>query len=200
MNEEGVETPAPGSDWDGERFVKADFAGLDLRRCRFDACEFVDCTFTDANLTEAVFDDCSWLRCELSNCKVQGARFRKAEFVGCRMRGVSFSECHGFVLEFEFTDCNLSYSSFSGLRLPRTVFKDCKLNETDFAETQLMESSFEGSDLNGTTFHHTDLSDCDLSGARHVCVDLQNNRVKGMKLSLDGAFSTLAAVGVEVKL
>ncbi|MFN3186300.1 MAG: pentapeptide repeat-containing protein [Nannocystaceae bacterium] len=156
--------------------------------------------FTNANLTEALFEDCTWSHCELSNCGVHGTRFRRARISQSRARGVQFFNCHTFGLEFEFIECNLSYSSFSGLHLPRTKFKNCKLNETDFQESELVGSDFEGRDLTGTIFHRTNLTKCDLSQAEGVCLDLEHNRVKGLKLSLSGATSTLAALGIELEL
>jgi len=156
--------------------------------------------FTGADLSAAVFDDCSWLRCELSNCKVSDTRFRRASFTECRARGVTFSNCHRFALEFEFVDCNLSYSSFFGLHIRGTSFKNCKLDETDFGEAQLVDSNFEGSDLHRTVFHHADLRNCDMSTAKGVSLKLENNRVKGLRLSLEGASDTLAALGITVVL
>ncbi|MBL4683265.1 MAG: pentapeptide repeat-containing protein [Nannocystaceae bacterium] len=191
-------TPKAGSEWQSEVFTDEDLTESDLRGAQFEGCEFVDCKFTDADLSDAQFDDCTWLRCEMSNCNVANTRFRGASFVESRVRGVQWSSCYRFALEFKFTDCNLSYSSFFGLHLRGIEITGSCLREVDFGECSLIGAKFTGSDLGGAIFHRTDLTRADMSSAQSIALDLNNNKVKGLRISLGGAVGLLDALGVEV--
>ena len=104
----------------------------------------------------------------------------------CKLLGLSFSECHTFLLSLGFRECVVNLSSFYKLKLKSTRFENCKLHEVDFVESDLTSASFVGSDLMGAVFDRTILDKCDFRNSFNYLIDLEKNRAKKAKFSANG--------------
>lgn len=189
----------PGKEtFEDEIFRDVDHGDGTLPLGSYDGCSFVNCNLSRASLARCVFLDCVFERCNLSMAVVTNASFRDVEFVGCKLVGLRFDECNGSILSFGFTDCQMSLTSFYGMRLQGLTFRDCTLDEADFSQADLTAAVFECCDLRGATFGRTILERADLSGARGYCIDPETNRVRGAKFSVPAVVGLLDKYGIEI--
>ena len=105
--------------------------------------------------------------------------------------GIQFTDANRFLLELNFTNCILDYSSFYQLKLNKTCFLKCSLRDVDFVETDLSNASFDKSDLYAATFERTNLSHADFRTAINYNLDPISQYHDGCKIfsfKLSGAF------------
>jgi len=88
----------------------------------------------------------------------------------------------------------LSYASFAGMRLQDLSVIDCHAHESisSRAPTSATRSSPE-TDLRGARFNGADLSE-----ASAYAIDAALTKLKGTKMSFDGALETARLLGMEV--
>ena len=89
-------------------------------------------------------------------------------------------------MEFRFEGCQIDYTTFYQLKLPKTEFKNCSLKEADFTETDFSGSSFANCDLSGAVFESANLDKTDFRTAENYDIDLEKNRVAKSRFSQDG--------------
>lgn len=194
---------------DGESYVDAAFAGVDmtgqtLSGVTFDGCSFTGCTFMDTVLHHCVFTDCAFTECDLSNAKVPNARFVDARFAACKLIGIDWTvtgdgSISRLPLSVSFERCVLSYASFFGLQLRGLPLRDCTAHEADFREAILVEADCRGTDFKGSSFGHTDLSRANFTDARRYAIDPTMNTIRKARFSLPEAVSLLHAFDVVVE-
>ena len=97
--------------------------------------------------------------------------------------GVKFNECDPFLLQFRFQECQLNFSSFYQLKIPKTVFNCCNLEEVDFTESMLQNTVFEKCDLKNAIFDRTNLEKVDFTTAFNLDINPQENNLKGAKFN-----------------
>ena len=105
-------------------------------------------------------------------------------FLNSKILGVDFGDCHDFLLEMYFENCDLTLSSFYGLTLKNRRFVSCKLQEVDFTNADLSASVFDNCDLHKALFENTNLEKADFRTARHYSIDPELNRIKKAKFSI----------------
>ena len=108
------------------------------------------------------------------------------------MIGVKFNECDPFLLQFSFKDCQLSFSSFYQLKIPKTKFTKCNLEETDFTKTNISDSYFDNCDLKNTIFDQTNLEKADFRTAYNFTINPEKNYLKGAKFSKENVVGLLS--------
>lgn len=166
----------------GRTFVKCTFS-----KCQFNGLSFLECSFTD----------CTFEDCDLSLMKVKGSYFTRLQVNRCKAIGIHWFDV-GKPFTIQFTDSNISYSSFFGKPLKKTKFKNCVAKEVDFSECILSEADFGGTDLEGARFIDCDLSLANFKEARNYHIDIQHNKVKKTKFSLPEALRLLDAFDVVI--
>ena len=164
-----------------------------FKNCTFKNCQLNGLVFSDCHFTDCIFEDC-----DLSLIKVKGSYFSKLKVIRCKAIGIHWFDT-GKPFSAEFTDSNISYSSFFGKPLKKTKFKNCVAKEVDFSECILTEADFSGTDLQGARFSNTDLSLANFKEAKNYFVDVQFNKVKKAKFSLPEALRLLDAFDVVIE-
>lgn len=167
-------------------FQDQDFRVAGLGATHYEECTFTRCQFEKADLSEITFLDCEMEDCDLSLADMRDTALRDVRFVGCKLVGVAFHDCHDFLFRVSFVDCLLHLSSFSGCMLKHTRFEDCDVREADFSQANLSKASFINSDLEGAIFEQTRLDEADLRKAYNFHIDPEQNHLKKARFSLEG--------------
>jgi uncharacterized protein YjbI with pentapeptide repeats len=114
---------------------------------------------------------------------IKDTAFKEVFFSGCKLVGLKFHEVDPFLLQVKFKNCQLSFSSFQGVKLSGTRFDSCQLEEVDFADAELTGAIFSDCDLKNAIFENTNLQKADFRTASSFQIDPDQNRLKGAKFS-----------------
>lgn len=182
-----------------QQFEAVDFKEDPPAPAEYENCVFINCNFAGANLGKWSFSECEFEGCDFSSAKIAGTGFKEAIFKNCKLLGLAFDTCSDFLLSFQFTGCNLNFSSFYSLKIPNTSFSNCKLQEVDFTETVLSGATFSESDLSGTVFQNSRLENCDFRNAINYSINPQENLLTGAKFSLPEVVGLLDVFRIKVE-
>ncbi|MDX9990838.1 MAG: pentapeptide repeat-containing protein [Anaerolineales bacterium] len=136
----------------------------------FEQILFRRVTLGPSQHTKPRFVDCQLEASDLSGIDWEKARFRRVEFLGCRLMGAQLLDA-----EFEdvtFKDCNLESAVFSSAKFSAACFENCLLPDV----------SFESTDLCGVVFDNCDLAQADLRQARLNGTDFRSSRLGGIQV------------------
>ena len=180
-----------------EKFLNLSLSGERLRsiefeECEFTGCSFIDCTFEKCKLIDCTFTDCTISAINPMNSWVSDTKFTKSKVMGCDWTRAS--QVHGM----EFTDCQLNYSNFSGMKIPGIKMINCQAKEVDFAETDLSEATFSGTDFERSIFSRTNLAKASFTGAVNYSIDPRNNTLKKTHFSMPEALSLLSSFDIVI--
>ena len=165
-----------------QTFKNIDFCDQSLAR-EYEDCDFIGCDFAEQDLSEIAFAECRFEDCNFSMAKIYKTAFKDVRFKNCKLLGLHFDDCNGFLLEMNFEHCLLSFAVFYQLRLRGTSFEHCNLQEADFTEANLAGASFGNCDLQGAIFDQTDLRKADLRSAYNFNIDPNNNSIEGARFA-----------------
>ncbi len=174
-----------------KEFKNINFLDVIFEKAEYDNCLFLNCNFSTVNLSDVIFSDCTFVSCDFSMAKTTNTSFKTATFKECKLLGLHFNECNNFLLAFYFENCILNFSSFSRLKLKKTIFNNCSLNEVDFSETNLMNAIFNNCNLSGAIFNNSNLENVDFRTSSNFSIDPTNNQIKKAKFSLLGSIGLL---------
>ena len=165
--------------------------------------KFIDCTFKNCQLNSLGFVDCTFIDCIFENCdlsllKVKGSFFNRIQITGCKAIGIHWFDT-GSPFAINFTDSNISYSSFFAKNLKKAKIKNCMAKEVDFSEANLTDADFTGTDLENSRFSNCDLSHVNFKEARNYNIDLQYNKVHKTKFSMPEALSLLDSFDIIIE-
>jgi fluoroquinolone resistance protein len=163
-------------------FEECEFASCSFVDCRFEKCKFLNCKFTDCILSAVIPMDCRISDLKFLRCKVIGMDWTKTQ----KVEGLDFSECQ------------LNYSNFKLVKLPKMRMVRCEAREVEFIEADLSEGDFKNTDFEKSRFFKTNLTGADFKDARNYSIDVKNNIIKKARFSLPEAMSLLD--GLEIKL
>jgi len=90
-----------------------------------------------------------------------------------------------------FNCCNLNYSIFTDLNLPKSIFIDTTIRNSDFTGANLKEAVFTNCDLADTRFFKTYLQKADFNTAENFSIDPENNNVKKAIFSYNNVLNLL---------
>ncbi len=152
----------------------------------YENCRFTNCTFSDILLSDIKFIECTFDNCNLSMTKLKNTSFQTVDFIQCKLLGLHFGDCNPFLLEMNFTKCDLNLASFFRLKLKGTKFDDCNLQEADFSEGDFTSSSFANCNLLDATFDNTVLEKADFRNAYNYTIDPVSNHIRKAKFSQSG--------------
>ena len=183
---------------EGEKFENRSFTGSALEPGDYENCTFTNCDFSNSNLSDLNFLECEFRECNLSLAKLTLAAFREAKFINCKLLGLHFEECNNIAFKVEFDGCSLDLCSFNKLKIKRTIFRNSKVIEDDFTETDLSNSSFINCDLQRTIFFNTVLEGVDFRTSFNYSIDPQLNRIKKAKFSLPGIAGLLDKYEIDI--
>ncbi|GAB5523955.1 MAG: pentapeptide repeat-containing protein [Roseivirga sp.] len=186
------------SDYNEQTFTSQDFAEANLRGNYYDECQFANCDFTNADFGQASFENCSFESCNLDRIKVVNTKWQEVNFKACRMSGIDFEDISKMLFSASFENCQLSYSHFKDLKIPKTRFLNCEIKECDFVESDLSGSWFTGSSLSGSNFERCNLSKADFRDAHDYRFDPWNNQIKKARFSSPEVLSLLHQFDIEI--
>ncbi len=194
--------PQP-TEYDGETFAKLDLKQAQISGKTFVDCQFEACAFQETVFRACAFHDCRFEDCDLSLAQTPGSTFVGVHFQACKLVGIDWTLAHwakfGLGRPFTFHACTLSYSFFSGLKLPRLRMTECLVKEADFADVDFTGAVFSGTDFSGSRFVNCDLSQADFNGAVNYAIDVQQNRLKKTKFALPEAVALLKGLDIILK-
>jgi uncharacterized protein YjbI with pentapeptide repeats len=194
---------ASGEYYAGQTFSKETHDGLCIQGSEFHDCRFETSSFVESTFEKSRFMDCRFLDCDLSLVRVSGSIFTHSTFARCKIIGVDWTQANwsGSVLEkpIGFVSCNISHSTFIGLKMERLILRDCKALDVDFREAQLRQADLSGAVLTGSLFQGTDMTEADLRGAREYSIDVTQNEIIGAKFSLPEAMALLFSLDIDLE-
>jgi len=169
-----------------------------LEECEFEQCQFVGVDFKNLNLSHARFIDCHFENCDLSNGQLNNTKFLSPLFSHCKMIGIDWNQSNDLINP-QFIECILNYSSFAGMKLKKMSFKGSQLHDVDFTQADLSESNLDETDLLNTRFNSSILVKSSFVGAINYHINPLSNKIKGAKFSLPEAIGLLADFDVIIK-
>ncbi|HUH28615.1 pentapeptide repeat-containing protein [Gelidibacter sp.] len=176
---------------DSEVFSTMDFTQNPFQKAEYDNCTFTNCNFTEADLSSTTFIECEFNTCNFSNANIKYSIFREVDFIDCKMIGLQFQECNPFLLSFNFSNCQLQFSSFFRLKLKGIKFSNCNLNQVNFAEADLSNGLFDNCDFKHAVFEQTNLKSSDLSSSENFIINPENNTITKAKFSKENVMGLL---------
>ena len=130
---------------------------------------------------------------------LSGTGLQNVAFEGCKLLGVSFTECQDLLFGVHFDRCLLRYALFGGRKLGATRFEQCELPEADFTNADLTAATFAECDLTRAIFHNTRLEATDFRTATGVSLDPAANQLTGARFTLAGVVGLLDKYGVVIE-
>lgn len=165
--------------------------------------DFIDCTIENCNLFERDlsqlnFTNCTFSGSDLSMSKLINTQLNNITFKNCKIMGVDFSKCTGFLFEVNFYDCIIDFCSFENLKMQSTVFKNTSMKGVDLTGVNLQKSSFLNTDLLDARFSYTNLKESDLSSAYNFTISPTQNSIKKAVFSENNISGLLNEFGIKI--
>ena len=172
-----------GERFQAKVFEECEFNSCTFIDCKFEKCKFLDCKFNECNLSAIVLVNCQFLEVEFSKSKVIGVDWTKAQ----KLQGLNFLECQ------------INYSNFKLLKLPKIRMVKCEAKEIDFVETDLIKGDFKNTNFEKSLFSKTNLTNADFRGASNYFIDIKTNILKRTRFSLPEALSLLDSLDIIIE-
>jgi uncharacterized protein YjbI with pentapeptide repeats len=118
------------------------------------------------------FVDCRFESSDLSGIDWEKARFRRVEFLGCRIIGAQLIESEWE--DISFLECNLE----------RAVFVSAAFRAARFIHCALRETSLEHADFSKVTMDDCDLTRADLRASNLSGTDLRGSKIDGAQVGI----------------
>jgi fluoroquinolone resistance protein len=180
-----------------DKFTTLSLTNETVESVRFEECIFSECRLIDNKLEKCLFIDCRFEGSILSSINPTGSRFLKPQFTRCKVMGFDWAKA-AKLQDLVFIECQLDYSNFSSLRLPKIKMIKCSSKEARFVEADMSDGVFTDTDFQGSIFFKSDFSKADFRRAKNYEIDVTNNVLKNALFSLPEALSLLA--GLEIKI
>jgi fluoroquinolone resistance protein len=184
------------SSYEGRRFQDVDCQGQDINFKTFTDCTFVGCQFNESRFNECTFHDCTFKSCDLSlvqvkHCVLSGVRLEESKALGVNWTEINQKDSGRLAVALGFTACTISYSTFFGMNLKKTVLTRCTAHDVDFAEADLTGTDCTHTDFTDSRFFKTNLTKVDFTRATNYSIAVNTNTVKKTRFSLPEALSLL---------
>jgi fluoroquinolone resistance protein len=161
----------------------------------FDECQFNRCSFIEMKFNLCKFRNCSFTECILSAVVPMNARFAQVKFINCKVIGFDWTKTTQSE-NLEFLACQINYSNFKLMKIPKTKIISCEAKEVDFTEADLTEADLKKTDFEKSRFFKTNLSHADLTAAKNYYIDVKNNTLKRTRFSLPEALALLNSLDI----
>lgn len=181
-------------------FYKESFVGLTLTNSEIKHKEFEDCGFEKCIFIECVFDSCrfidsSFIGCSISANKPYNSQFSNITFKDSKIMGFDWTKTKS-IRSLSFERCDISYSNFSFIKIPKLKLIESVAKEVNFNATDLTGSIFTKTDFLQSVFSDTNLTNTDFRKAFNYYIDFKFNTIKGAKFSLPEAASLLKSLDI----
>jgi len=181
-----------------QTFSKLEMSGEIIRVKTFEECVFEDCRFLDCAFEKTRFQECCFHGCVISAVNVTGCRWLRPAFTTCKVIGIDWTRV-ALLKEPEFQSCQLNYSNFRMLALPKTKMVNCQAYEIELAETDFTGADFTGTDFARSRFFKTNLAGADFRGAKNYEIDITNCNIKKAKFSYPEVSSLLHHLDITIE-
>lgn len=178
-----------------ETFIKLELYNQTIKDILFEECVFDDCRFVGVKFEHSKFSDCTFNRCLLSAIDTLSCQFIHPKFIKCKVMGFDWTKIYR-LKDLTFNDCQINYSNFRMVKIPKTSMINCEAKETDFTETDLTESVFTGTDFTLARFFKTNLSRADFRKAKNYNIDVSCNIITQASFSLPEAMALLHSLNI----
>jgi fluoroquinolone resistance protein len=183
---------------EGKRFQKLTYQNKELKNLEFENCTFTNCDFSGSSFANSRFTDCTFIGCNMAMVKLGHATINNIVFKECKLTGVNFSECEGFLFTVFFENCILDYASFAKMKMPKTNFIKSSLKGADFSNAILINAVFDTTDLERAVFNYSNLTSADFSTAYNFDIDPAFTIIKKAKFSQYGLQGLLTKYNLQV--
>jgi uncharacterized protein YjbI with pentapeptide repeats len=120
------------------------------------------------------------------------------QFVGCKLSGVRFDQCHPLGLLFSLSHCLVYHANFYNVTLKNTCFQNTAFTGADFTQANFSGTKFLDCQLDQVVFDATNLEKANLSSATGFNIDPERNRLKGAIFSRQEIEGLLSKYGVKI--
>ncbi len=165
----------------------------------FDGCVFKNCELSNSVFSDCVFMDCEFIGCNLSMAKMPGTGLKTVTYKDCKLLGIRFDECDGFLFKVDFQSSVLDYSWFTNKKMPKTLFAGCSLKGVNFSGCDLTASDFANANLDGAIFDETVLKSADFTTAYNFRIDPEFNPMQKAKFSVNGIPGLLEKYDIKIE-
>ncbi len=186
------------SDYYGQEFSRLSSEKETVKSRRFEECEFNGCIFVDCKFERCSFINCRFNGCVLSAIVPLDSRFIGVTFAKSKAIGIDWAKAQklqGLV----FDSCQIDYSNFRLLRIPKIKMTNCVAKEVEFIETDLSGGDFRNTDFEGSRFIKANLSEADFRGARNYFIDVKNTTLRNSRFSLPEALALLNSLDIIIE-
>ena len=164
----------------------------DFEDFEFDGCSFIDCKFLKSR-----FINCRFNECNFSLINPLESRFIDVTFTKSKVMGFDWTKAKN-IQDLTFDSCQINYSNFDLLKIPKTKMVNCEAKEVEFIETDFSNGDFHNTDFERSRFFKTNLSEADFRGARNYVIDVKNNILRKARFSLPEALVLLDSLEILV--
>lgn len=133
----------------------------------------------------------------LSAITATDSRFVDISFQDSKVIGFDWTSGRQ-VQNLSFRNCQINYSNFKLMHLPKLIMVNCEAKEVEFAGAQLENCDFSGSNFENAIFSNTNLYQSNFQGAKNYFIDLKTNNIKGAHFSLPEVISLLDSLNIKI--
>jgi fluoroquinolone resistance protein len=181
-----------------EKFSKISAEKETIKTRIFEECEFANCIFV-----ECIFDKCKFIGCHFNDSILSAGNPLNSTFINItfvKSRAIGFDWTKALKVEGLFFDgCQINYSNFKLLKLPKIKIINSEAIEVEFAESDLSSGDFKNTNFENSRFFKTNLSGADFRGAKNYFIDVKNNTLKKAYFSLPEAMVLLDSLDIIVE-
>lgn len=170
--------------------------GVEFERCLFRNVHISPMRPTNCTFTDCVFEDCGLPLVEWMGTSLRGCTFRGTKLSGSNWATAAWN-AFSSASPLSFEHCDLSHSSFMGVRISKMMFRNCTMADVDFSDSDLTGALFDECELEGANFSRANLAKADLRTALNYQIDPTSTSLAGAKFSrtnLDGLVRTFGLV------
>jgi fluoroquinolone resistance protein len=179
-------------------FNKFNVSDETLSKKVFEDCVFDHCDFFNCKIENCKFINCRFEYCTLSNVAPPDCRFQEPHFFRCKLMGMDWT-CTLELREPDFQECQLDYSNFKLLKIPKIIMVNCEAREVDFIETDLNKGDFRLTDFEHSRFFKSDLTNADFKSAKNYSIDIKTNILKKTRFSLPEELMLLDSLDIIIE-
>lgn len=127
-----------------------------------------------------------------------GSRFIDATFTKSKVLSVDWAIAQE-VRGLKFTHCQIDYSNFRMLKLPKLIMTDCIAKGVSFEDVDLSDGDFQNTDFEESVFFKANLSKANFIGAKNYLIDPTTNKLKKTRFSYPEVMSLLNSLDIVIE-
>lgn len=163
----------------------------------FDTCFFKKCNISNNKFRKAEFIDCKLDACDLSNNTFTECTFIRCEFTNCRFLGTHFVE--SYLNHILIKDSLAQYLDVANCKAVILELFDTNLQESNWFDNFVEHLNFDKLDLTKSYIYKTPLKDVDLSSSNLESIKIDQTSIKGVAIASWQAEIFCRLLGIKVK-